>query len=239
MPICLPCSSWINFIPDVLLIVVTTTKLSNFIVSSEVTHLDVGYGHRQWRHNERHGVSNRRHLDCLLSPLFMRTSKKTSKLPSVSIEKGIHQRSMDSPSKGTVTGQCIPLMTSSWLMLLCSGNDVSQVHQFLLIVAQSQHALHRHVSQELCQRSGFVIFCEYGLDYFISMSKILRLPQCRSSKLAEYEYIHAHVYTMSTLGESALTEITLSATKPLTRFVENTAVSSRPFMCFTFLCSHA
>ena len=34
----------------------------------------------QWRHNERHGVSNHRRLDCLLSRLFRRTSKKTSKL---------------------------------------------------------------------------------------------------------------------------------------------------------------
>ena len=33
-----------------------------------------------WRHNERHGVSNHRRLDCLLNCLFRRSSKKTSKL---------------------------------------------------------------------------------------------------------------------------------------------------------------
>ena len=32
----------------------------------------------QWRHNERHGVSNHQHFDCLFSRLFRRTSKKTS-----------------------------------------------------------------------------------------------------------------------------------------------------------------
>ena len=35
----------------------------------------------QWRHNECEGVSNHQHLNCLLSHLFRRRSKKTSKLP--------------------------------------------------------------------------------------------------------------------------------------------------------------
>ena len=34
----------------------------------------------QWRHNERHGVSNRRRLDCFLNHLFRHRSKKTPKL---------------------------------------------------------------------------------------------------------------------------------------------------------------
>ena len=34
----------------------------------------------EWRHNERHGVSNHRVLDCLLDRLFRRRSKNTSKL---------------------------------------------------------------------------------------------------------------------------------------------------------------
>ena len=34
----------------------------------------------RWRHNERHGVSNHRRLDCLLNRLFRPRSKKTSKL---------------------------------------------------------------------------------------------------------------------------------------------------------------
>ena len=45
----------------------------------------------QWRHNERDGVSNHRHLDCLFNCVFRRRSKKTSKLP----------------------GKCFHLMTSS------------------------------------------------------------------------------------------------------------------------------
>ena len=34
----------------------------------------------QWRHNERYGVSNHRHLHCLLNRLFRRWSKNSSKL---------------------------------------------------------------------------------------------------------------------------------------------------------------
>ena len=34
----------------------------------------------QWNHNEHDGVSNHQRLDCLLNRLFMRRSKKTSKL---------------------------------------------------------------------------------------------------------------------------------------------------------------
>ena len=34
----------------------------------------------EWRHNERYGVSNHRHLDCLLNLLFRCRSKKTPKL---------------------------------------------------------------------------------------------------------------------------------------------------------------
>ena len=34
----------------------------------------------RWRHNERDGVSNHQHHDCLLNHLFRRRSKKTSKV---------------------------------------------------------------------------------------------------------------------------------------------------------------
>ena len=41
---------------------------------------DYQSGTLQWRHNERNGVSNHQHHDCLLHRLFRRKSKKTSKL---------------------------------------------------------------------------------------------------------------------------------------------------------------
>ena len=54
----------------------------------------------QWRHNERDGLSNHQHLDCLLNRFFFRRwSKKTSKLHVT----GIHQWTVISPHKGPVT----------------------------------------------------------------------------------------------------------------------------------------
>ena len=60
----------------------------------------------QWRHNERNGVSNHRHLDCLLNRLFRRRSKNTSKLRVTGLCEG------DSPvycsHKGSVTRKMFP-----------------------------------------------------------------------------------------------------------------------------------
>ena len=48
--------------------------------SLERHHHDITIHTLQWRHYERHGFSDCRHLDCLLKRLFRRTSKKISKL---------------------------------------------------------------------------------------------------------------------------------------------------------------
>ena len=55
----------------------------------------------QWRHNERHGVSNHHLYDCLLMRLFRCNSKKTLKL-RVTV-RGIHRWTVNSPHKGPVT----------------------------------------------------------------------------------------------------------------------------------------
>ena len=68
----------------------------------------------QWGHTECIGVSNHRRLDCLLSRLSRRISKKTSKL-RVTV-RGIRRGSVDSPHKGPVTRKMFHLMTSSWVI---------------------------------------------------------------------------------------------------------------------------
>ena len=57
----------------------------------------------QWRHNERDGVSNHRHLDCLFSRLFRRGSKKHQSTAWLAFVRGIHRWPVDSPHKGPVT----------------------------------------------------------------------------------------------------------------------------------------
>ena len=58
----------------------------------------------QWRHNERDGVSNHQHHDCLLNGLFRRRSKKTSRLRVTGLCAGnSHRWPVYSPHKWPVT----------------------------------------------------------------------------------------------------------------------------------------
>ena len=62
----------------------------------------------QWRHNERHGVSNYQNPDCLLSRLFRHTSKKTSKLRVTGLCEGNPPVPGGSPQKVSVTRKMFP-----------------------------------------------------------------------------------------------------------------------------------
>ena len=62
----------------------------------------------QWRHGERDGVSNHRRLDCLLSRLFSRRSKKISKLRVTGICEGNPPVTGGFPHKGPVTRKMFP-----------------------------------------------------------------------------------------------------------------------------------
>ena len=56
-----------------------------------------------WRHDERHGVSNRRRLDCLLNRLFRCRKIIQENSGPFAIVRGMHQTPVDSPHKGPVT----------------------------------------------------------------------------------------------------------------------------------------
>ena len=60
-------------------------------------------------YKERVGISNHRHLDCLLNCLFRR--RKHQSPASLAFVRGIHRWPVDSHHKGPVT---LRLMTSSW-----------------------------------------------------------------------------------------------------------------------------
>ena len=53
----------------------------------------------QWRHNGQDGVSNHQPYDCLLSRLFGRKSKKTSKLPVTGLCEGNSQVTGEFPAQ--------------------------------------------------------------------------------------------------------------------------------------------
>ena len=56
----------------------------------------------QWRHNERHGVSNHQHLDCL-------QIKSHQSSASLAFVRGIHRWPVNSAHKGPITRQMFPL----------------------------------------------------------------------------------------------------------------------------------
>ena len=62
----------------------------------------------QWRHNGHDSVSNHQPHDCLLNRLFRRRSKKTSKLWSLALVRGIHRGPVNSPHKWPVTRKMFP-----------------------------------------------------------------------------------------------------------------------------------
>ena len=62
----------------------------------------------QWRHNERHGVSNYRPLDGLLNSLFRHRSKNTSKIRVTGLCEGNSPVTGEFPHKGPVTRKMFP-----------------------------------------------------------------------------------------------------------------------------------
>ena len=62
----------------------------------------------KWRHNECNGVSNNRHLECLLNCLFRSRSKDTSKLRAAGLCAGNSPVTGDFPHKGPVTRKMFP-----------------------------------------------------------------------------------------------------------------------------------
>ena len=67
--------------------------------------------------NDHDGVSNHQPPGCLLSRLFRRRSKKTSKLRVTGLCVGNSPGPVNSPHKGRLRGKCFHLMTSSWLLI--------------------------------------------------------------------------------------------------------------------------
>ena len=62
----------------------------------------------QWRHNDHDCVSNHQPRGCLLSRLFRRRSKKTSKLRVTGLCVGNSPGPVNSPHKGPVTRKMFP-----------------------------------------------------------------------------------------------------------------------------------
>ena len=86
-----------------------THLFHNFKGSSAIPQFKCRHGWTlQWRHNELDGVWNHRSEYCLLSRLFRRRPKKTSKLRVTGLCGRIHRWPLNSPYKGLVTRKMFP-----------------------------------------------------------------------------------------------------------------------------------
>ena len=91
-----------------------------------------------WRQNERDGVSNHQSYDCLLNRLFIRRSKKLSKLRATGFGREIHRWPVNSPHKGPTTRKIFPF------------DDVIMITQRLLQALKWKQS--GHWLTHLCQK---------------------------------------------------------------------------------------
>ena len=90
-------------------------------------------GSLQVRYNERHGVLNRQHLDCLLSRLIRRTTNQITKLSFTGfVWRGIHRWPVDSPNKGPVTRKMFPFDDVIGLWLMQSWGTCISIAQIII-----------------------------------------------------------------------------------------------------------
>ena len=63
----------------------------------------------QWRHNERHGISNHRRLDCSLNRLFRHRSNKTSRFHVIVLCEGNSPVTSEFPAQRTRNTENVPI----------------------------------------------------------------------------------------------------------------------------------
>ena len=126
----------------------------------------------QWRHNGRDVVSNHQPDDCLLSRLFKRRSKKTSKLRVTGLCVG------NSP----VTGE-FPAQRAS------NAENVSIWWRHHGQIDSDKCRIHRSNTQTTCAMLCFVVF-SYSLSLYIWFFHNTKIYV---DNMATYVYINIHV----------------------------------------------
>ena len=107
----------------------------------------------QWHHNERDGVSDHRHLHCLLSCCFRRKSKKTSKLRATGLCVWNSPVTSESPAQKASNAENVSIwwchhevkrvLWLAYFMSLCLGIDF---HQCVMTVCWNVQGHFRTVS---------------------------------------------------------------------------------------------
>ena len=102
------------------------------------------YDSLRWRHNGHDSVSNHQPPDCLLSRLFRRKSKKTSKRPSLAFVRWIHRGPVNSPHKWPVTRKMFPFDD----VIMCPhASEVTLNCNSTMACSKVQHKIEREPAQ--------------------------------------------------------------------------------------------
>ena len=91
----------------------------------------------QLRHNTGDGISNHRHLDCLLNRLFKHRSNKTPTSATLALVRGIHQWSVNSLHEGPVTRRVFPF---DYVIMHQSQYHIPEYIRFQTRPAYEKHA---------------------------------------------------------------------------------------------------
>ena len=110
----------------VIMILFTTRKYTHTQTHTHILiHIDtrlLSFWTLQWRRSDQHGVSDHRHLDCLCSRLFRRTSKLISKLRVTGLCEGNPPVTGGFPSKRASARKIFPfddvIMKSSQVSIM-------------------------------------------------------------------------------------------------------------------------
>ena len=125
----------------------------------------------QWRHNDRHGISNNLHSSRgLFNRLIKLTSKKTSKPPLRPLLSGIHRWLLAPLTKGQWRGKRFHWMTSTCRSCLCFNFDdkIYTCHQIFLahfnVIWFNAEKLLLHIYSLSQKASNGMLFFVVGLN---------------------------------------------------------------------------
>ena len=90
--------------------------------------------HIQWRHNECDDVSNNQCLDCLLSRLFRRRSKKTSKFRVIGLYERNSPGGDEFPAERPVTRKMFPF--DDVIMFIREGTNIFVKFNYITLLTR-------------------------------------------------------------------------------------------------------
>ena len=136
----------------------------------------------QWRHNKRDCVSNHRRVDCLLSSLFRRRSRKQQYSVSLAFIRGIHWWPVNSPHKGPVTRKMFPVDD----VIMSSGDQVTAL-------TPSRCLDMYYISMKIDQAITIVTYTCIMLQIYTLLAKKVVTPPLKTIKPMWIELLCFHL----------------------------------------------